>query len=178
MTQDEASGGLHLLRGILGHAKRWILSRRHFRIPAGMAEAIKVETPHIEAGIVERVAPRPAIETMSDRKRRWERRAVNVEDRAARLKLRICRRQKSEKKRQSPNWTGNVKMLLSSVELMRGREIGCARSFFQPCGSERGRLTGGHPNLSPHSMAYCARSRLARSGRACSAIWRLKCTLF
>jgi hypothetical protein len=52
MAKNEPDRGFQLLRGILGNAQRRIVRRGpvHFRIAAGMAEAIEIERPDVEAG--------------------------------------------------------------------------------------------------------------------------------
>ena len=59
MAKDEPDRRFQLLRGILGNTQRRMVRRGpvHLRIAIGMAEAIEVEAPHVEARVTQRVAP-------------------------------------------------------------------------------------------------------------------------
>ncbi len=85
MRQDESNGGFQLPGGILRNAQRGIDRRGlvHFRIAVGMTEAIEIKPPDVEAGFVQRIAPRLAVKAMGDRQRRRECRAMHIEHRAA-----------------------------------------------------------------------------------------------
>ena len=72
MAADEAHGFLELPARRLGTAqRRMVLSGlRHLRIGVAQApETVEVECPAVEASGRKLVAPGPAIEAMSDRKR-------------------------------------------------------------------------------------------------------------
>ena len=68
MAEDEPDGDFHLPGGVLGHAKRKVFGCGliHLAITVGKTEPIEIKPPDIEAGLVERVAPRFAIEPMRD----------------------------------------------------------------------------------------------------------------
>jgi len=71
----------------------------HLRIAIGMSEAVEVETPDVEAGIVERVTPRSAVKTVRDGERRGECRAVDIKHGPARLRFALRCRQESQEQR-------------------------------------------------------------------------------
>jgi hypothetical protein len=58
-VKNEPDRGLQLLRGILGNTQRRIVRRwpAHLRSAIGMAEAVKIDAPNVEAGGAQRVAP-------------------------------------------------------------------------------------------------------------------------
>src|SRR5260370_39181498 len=91
MSENKANGRRQLLRGILRDAERRALDCGpvHFRITVGMTETVEVEPPDVEAGFFKRVAPRLAVKSMRDRKRRGKCRAVHIEYRSATPKFRI-----------------------------------------------------------------------------------------
>src|SRR5215475_12281334 len=119
MAQNKSGRGLDLFRRIFGDAERRIIAGRllHFRISIGMTEAIEVETPDVEAGLVERVAPGFSIEAMRDRERRRKRRPVHVKHRAPRLKLGPRCRQEPQEQRHFFVRPWNTEMLFPWIEL-------------------------------------------------------------
>jgi hypothetical protein len=119
ISENEAHGGLELLRGILGDTKRRIVRRRlaHLTVAAGMAEAIEVQTPDVEAGVIQRIAPGLAVEAMRDRQRGGKRRAMHIEHGAAGALL-ASRRQKAQEQRQIRARSANAKMLFAWIEFL------------------------------------------------------------
>jgi hypothetical protein len=93
-----------------------------------MTKPVEVQCPDIEAGFAQRVAPRFSVKSMSDRKRGRERRTMQIEHRAPRLRVAVLRRQEAEEKRQSFARAWNAKKLLSRVEFCCGRKIRHAKS--------------------------------------------------
>src|SRR5437764_8952200 len=92
VRQDKAHCGLHLLRCIIRCAQGgivgcWLI---HLRIPVRMTEAVEVKSPDVEACRAQCVAPGFPVKSMRNRERRWKRRAVHVEDHAARPSVCFC----------------------------------------------------------------------------------------
>src|SRR6185437_8298970 len=81
MIEDEAGRSLDLTGGILAVAQRSVKlgALRHRLVTVGMAEAVEIERPDVEARLVQGVSPRNAVEAMRDRERRREGGAVHVE---------------------------------------------------------------------------------------------------
>lgn len=116
MPGDEPHGGFKLAAGVLGSAERRVrLGRlRHLRIGIRQTEAVEIETPDMEARVVQFITPRAPVETMRDRKRGWKASAVHVQHNA--FALGITWRQVTQEQRQRAMGPCDPVMLLGRVE--------------------------------------------------------------
>src|SRR4029079_7085732 len=85
MTKNEADCRIDLPRRVGGVAERTRARHItvHCRIALGMAEALEVQAPDIEARAVQRVAPGSTVEAMGNRECRRKRGAMDVEHRTS-----------------------------------------------------------------------------------------------
>src|SRR5690242_13868036 len=81
MRTDPPCRALDLAAGHLGGAKHAVTLSRlgHLGIAIGRTEAEKIQSPYVETALTQFVAPRTAIEAVSDRKTRSERAAVHIQ---------------------------------------------------------------------------------------------------
>src|SRR5215472_3068882 len=120
MTADEAHGILELSARGLGTAEgRMVLGGPgHLWIGvAQAAEAVEIQSPTVEAGGRELVAPGPAIEAMGDREGRSEGAAMDIEYRGRRGGARLLSRQPAQEQLVSRKRARNPEMLLPGIEL-------------------------------------------------------------
>src|SRR5262249_51382312 len=118
---DEAHRPLELGAGVLGTAEGGVRVGHffHLGIAIGMAEALKIEAPNIKTGCAQRIAPRNAIEPVSDGEARWKGRAVYIEHReyGARAASRgRRRRQTTQEQSQARAWACDPVMLFSGIQ--------------------------------------------------------------
>jgi len=92
----------------------------------GVTEAVEIQSPDIEGGVSQRVAPRPSVKAMRDRERGREGCAVHIKYGAARIERRALGRQVAQEEQCVLARPRNPEMLLVRIEAGRSRKVGHA----------------------------------------------------